>query len=547
MVRPDQRRGYGVQTVDLQAHVGTRRGPRAGLVTLARGRRHHRPIHVQLGLLLATVCAALGVGLLVGAPTASAHALLVRSDPSSGATVASSPKTVKMWFNEEITPDQSSARIVDSDGAVVTGTRPVSSGDPRLLQLALPPLPTDSYGVLWTVTAEDDGHTTTGTVVFGVGVSVAALTASDATPSTSPGDVVRHWLRIGALAGMVGATGILLIFLWIGADPKVELTVTAVERRMLLLAAWSAVVGIGVAAVDGIVQVAHATAVSDRDWLAVFGGTTWGHLWLLRVAALGVLLVVALELHRSLRIRPGLALVSALVLALVVIEALGSHAASIRSARPAAMLAEALHILAGCIWVGVVLALVVMLWRPTVQGLERRVLLRMIGGPLAIVLLASAGRQVETVSGLVTTGYGRALLIKTGLLVVLLVLGALNAIRLHGLHMPWRRPAIPRPARMVSARLIAVEAAVGVGLLIVAGVLAESAPSRETATPVASSATEAAASTVERTEAGSVADLVVTISATPNRAGFNAFTVTAASSRRPAPRPIDSVILEVVG
>jgi len=250
MVRPDQRRGHGVQTVDLQAHVGTRRGPRAGLVTLARGRRHHRPLHVQLGLLLATVCAALGVGLLVGTPTASAHALLVRSDPSSGATVASSPKTVKMWFNEEITPDQSSARIVDSDGAVVTGTRPVSSGDPRLLQLALPPLPTDSYGVLWTVTAEDDGHTTTGTVVFGVGVSVAAPAASDATPSTSPGDVVRHWLRIGALAGMVGATGILLIFLWIGADPKVEITVTAVERRMLLLAAWSAVVGLGVAAVE---------------------------------------------------------------------------------------------------------------------------------------------------------------------------------------------------------------------------------------------------------------------------------------------------------
>jgi copper transport protein len=46
---------------------------------------------------------------------------------------------------------------------------------------------------------------------------------------------------------------------------------------------------------------------------------------------------------------------------------------------------------------------------------------------------------------------------------------------------------------------------------------------------------------------GSVADLVVTMSATPNRAGLNAFTVTAARSRRPAPRPIDSVILEVVG
>ena len=559
MVRPERWRGYDVQTVDLQAHVGTRRGPRAGLVTLARGRRHHRAVHIQLGLVLATVCAVLGIGLLVGAPTASAHALLVRSDPSSGATVATSPKTLQMWFNEEITPEQSFARVVHSDGAVVAGIRPISSGDPRLLRLALPPLPTDSYGVLWTVTAEDDGHTTTGTVVFGVGVSVAAApAASDATSSTTLADVVRHWLRIGALAGTIGATAILLIFLWIGADPKVELTVTAVERRMLLLAIWCAVVGLGVAAVDGIVQVARAPAGSDRDWLTVFGSTTWGHLWLLRVAALGVLLVVALVLRRSLRVRPGLVPVAALVLALVVIEALGSHAASIESARPAAMLAEALHILAGCVWVGLVLALAVMLWRPTVEGLERGVLLRLIGGPLAVVLLASvgivivtglysAGRQAETVSDLVTTGYGRALLIKTGLLVVLLVLGASNAIKLHGLQVPWRRPAIPQPARGVSARLIAVEAAVGVGLLIVAGVLAESAPSRDTATPAAASATDAASSTVERTEAGSVADLVVTISATPNHPGLNAFTVTAASSRRPAPRPIDSVSLEVVG
>ena len=44
-----------------------------------------------------------------------------------------------------------------------------------------------------------------------------------------------------------------------------------------------------------------------------------------------------------------------------------------------------------------------------------------------------------------------------------------------------------------------------------------------------------------------MADLVVTVSATPNRPGLNAFTVTAASSRRPAPRPIDTVSLEVVG
>ena len=123
------------------------------------------------------------------------------------------------------------------------------------------------------------------------------------------------------------------------------------------------------------------------------------------------------------------------------------------------MLAEALHILAGCIWVGVVLALTVMLWRPTVQGLERRVLLRMIGGPLAVVLLASVG--IVLVSWLVQRGpsgrdgewsrhdrvWPRAVDQDRSCCVVLLVLGALNAIKLHGLQLPMPQTGRSRDLR----------------------------------------------------------------------------------------------------
>jgi methionine-rich copper-binding protein CopC len=46
------------------------------------------------------------------------------------------------------------------------------------------------------------------------------------------------------------------------------------------------------------------------------------------------------------------------------------------------------------------------------------------------------------------------------------------------------------------------------------------------------------------TSTGSAGDLVVTITATPNRPGVNGFTVTATSARRPPPAPVDGVRLE---
>src|SRR5262249_20227629 len=67
--------------------------------------------------------------------------------------------------------------------------------------------------------------------------------------------------------------------------------------------------------------------------------------------------------------------------------------------------------------------------------------------------------------------------------------------------------------------------------------LAETAPPR-TAAPAAPLAAPQAYDTT-------VGDLVVSVSATPNRPGVNGFTVLAASSRRPPPAAIDGVTLRL--
>jgi methionine-rich copper-binding protein CopC len=117
-----------------------------------------------------TLLAGAVLWLVLLAYPAAAHAVLVGSEPADGVTLARAPGTVRLYFNEDISPRFSSARLVDRSGRTVAGTRVITArGDPRLLVLELPVLETGAYGVLWQVLAEYDGHTTSGAVVFSVG------------------------------------------------------------------------------------------------------------------------------------------------------------------------------------------------------------------------------------------------------------------------------------------------------------------------------------------------------------------------------------------
>jgi copper transport protein len=229
--------------------------------------------------------------------------------------------------------------------------------------------------------------------------------------------------------------------------------------------------------------------------------------------------------------------------AVIWIEALGSHAASVQSHRAPAVAADALHVMAACLWLGALPALTVMLWpRATGAALVRACrgpFTRLIAASVGVVLvtgLYSAGRQVESVDDLFTTSYGQTLLIKSGLLAVLLGLGLVNASRLHGRHPWWLSGQRATAAPPLTRRLVGVEAGIGALLFVAVGVLVETAPARGQAPPQTAVGVE--------TRSGSVADVVVTISATPNRPGLNGFTVIAASARRPAPAVVDGVQLE---
>src|SRR5215468_12671961 len=134
------------------------------------------PGAVRVLLRGAELVVGVGFAMLLLAQPASAHADLVRSDPTDGAKLVQPPTVARLWFSEEISPEFSTVRIVDAHGTAVAGSALQDTGDPRLLKVRLPDLPPGTYGVVWRVLAEDDGHTTRGVVVFTVGGAAAAGT-----------------------------------------------------------------------------------------------------------------------------------------------------------------------------------------------------------------------------------------------------------------------------------------------------------------------------------------------------------------------------------
>jgi copper resistance protein C len=104
------------------------------------------------------IASALALTLLAPPPAALAHAVLVRSQPASRATLSRAPERVQLWFNERLEPAYSSVSVWDAAGARVdTGTGAVSPDDPRRLEVSLPALGAGRYVVRFRVLSVD-GH-----------------------------------------------------------------------------------------------------------------------------------------------------------------------------------------------------------------------------------------------------------------------------------------------------------------------------------------------------------------------------------------------------
>jgi copper transport protein len=488
----------------------------------------------RLGCVAVSV-AALGLALPAAA---GAHALLLRTEPADGSRLSSPPRVIRLWFNEALSPRFRDVNVVGADGRSVPGVR-IRGGGARL-ELLVPRLPRGAYGVVWHVLSEDDGHTTSGTLVFGVGVGPVPG-GHESPPAPPATDVLLRWLHFSFLALLVGGlafAGLVLPFARPWLDPR--LAVRAARRA----SRGAALAGAGALAVQ-LGMLAHQTDAlaggTSRSWRATLRelvfASRWGVLWLAGLGLLAVLTVLALDVREPRLSARAAAVAVPAALGLAAVDALGSHAAALPD-RGGAVAADAAHILGAGLWLGALSALAFAL--VPIRGFRRvdaHAVARAVRGPFATLAggsllvvaltgLYSAGVQVASVDALLTTLYGRVLVVKAAIVLLCCGLGAANFLALRMLD----RRRLARALRIT----IGVEAVAGACALLAAAVLTASAPARGL---VFGQPRPVRAPTL----AAQVRDVVLSVTVSPNRPGVNLVRVVAASSRRPAPAAISGV------
>jgi len=344
-----------------------------------------------------------------------AHAALVGSEPAEGSVIATSPDTIRLSFNEPVTP--LALKLFYPDGRSVA---PRGSAQNNDLVVELPAAADQgTYALSWRV-ASADGHPIGGTSMFSVGH--ASHRSAAAAPSSSPAIAVPIWLaRIGVYLGWIGGIGgAFFLTVIAGRRPR------QADRTIVALLGFGAIATAGSLGLQGLDELGSnladlgSTAVWSAGLQSPYGET-------LGLGSVALLLAAVALCCRRRGLATGFATASLLMVAFAM--TLSGHAgtaAPIWVSRPAL----ALHAAAATLWGGSLLPLLILV--ATRHECAAPAALRLSAALLptiaALVLSGAtlAVLQGVTVTSLMETGYGRLLACKLALVLVMLALGTLN-------------------------------------------------------------------------------------------------------------------------
>lgn len=454
------------------------------------------------------------------APVASAHAWLLGAHPGPNQQVPNPPDVLFIRFTENVEHDYTRAEVYDLNGTRID-VGEVVFDDAKRDQILVPLGPTTDgvYTVRW-YSLSVDTHTAQGSYVFAVG----SASLSGAPPASS-----THYHGEGTLPVWVESMGRAFHYAAAAAAIGMPLFVLLVAKNAAspnLLRMLRSLVGIAAFGVLGASIVLLAFSQRVHRTLGELASSPFGSVGSLLTVRTGLqilLLVLAIGAlitkERPRIFRFALSAVVAAGAMLLLATSQSSHAAALSHGRTTAVGADLLHLVAGSVWVGGVIAFLFLFPhepRETLANWVHRfspialtcVMVILLTGIYASLL------HIKSFEELVAGTYGRMILLKICLLVPLIALGAFNR------YVSRRRLVDGQQWRSSNLRrALAAETLLMATILVAAGVLATSAP------PSTGLDVPDAPTTVKFEKSLSKAHLVFTIGPAPITVGLHNYTV----------------------
>ncbi|HEX3324491.1 MAG TPA: CopD family protein [Solirubrobacterales bacterium] len=444
---------------------------------------------------------------------ALAHAQLEGTVPLRGAVVKREPPAVIFRFDEPVEGNFGAVRVYDANGSRVDegdAFHPGGEG-PRLGVHLKPGLPDGSYTATYRVISAD-GHIVSSGFVFSIGKAgktpketVSELTAgSGSGPVTETAFGLARGLQYVAIALAVGGLAFLLLA-WLpglalvgGEGEGWSRAAGAFAMRLRKVALLAAALGAISAAAGVVLEGAEAAGIPGfsalketivRETLETKFGTIWG-LAVLAWIAFGLLAAVLPPPSGGRSLGWGRALPLAAPLAYVVLApALAGHG-STQSPVLLNFPVNVVHVAAMAVWLGGLATLLFVAPRGTREleaGDRGRLLAAALSrfsgvalisvGAILLTGLIQAYVYVRRLDALIETGYGRAVLVKFILLMVLIGIGAYNRRRsVPRLNKIAAGGESPGRAGLLLRRALRAEVALLVVVLGVTAALASYAP-----------------------------------------------------------------------
>ena len=455
-----------------------------------------RLVPVLLGALLLV--------LLAAAP-ASAHAVLVSSDPPANASLDTAPSAITLKFTEPVEVALGSVRVLDARGGRADrGRVDHPGGDASQVRVELRDGLQGGYAVAWRVVSADS-HPVSGAFTFGVGAgtgTAASAVADDLLAGGSGSRVVgvafatARFLLFTGLVVLVGAAAF-VIAVWPGGFGN-----RAVAR--LLWVAWGVTFGATIATIGLQGAYAAGLPLSGAFDPSVIGEVLTTRYGLVSAARLGLLLVllpVVVLLGRPAPPRTGepreqIAEDAAALgaIGLLLTPGLSGHAGT-GFMIPVGIFTDVVHLAGVSMWLGGLVVLAGILLRSGTPGELREVVPRFSRiAFLSVVAITASGviqawRQLGTLDALTSTTYGRILIVKVALVaVVVAVAGVSRKVvqRRLGAGALVARPAGPGTATLdpdveTTSRLrrsVGIEVVLAAGVLVLAALLVQAPPGR---------------------------------------------------------------------